>query len=68
MKVPPTCDGMIFHYDLEGKLLAETDGLGTVVKEYIWLGTEPVAVVLPPSDTQPERGITSMPTSSTPRG
>jgi RHS repeat-associated protein len=47
--------GTIFHYDLEGKLLAETDGLGTVLKEYVWLGDQPVAVVLPPSESQPER-------------
>jgi YD repeat-containing protein len=55
MKIPPTGNRTLFHYDLDGQLLAETDGLGAVLKEYIRHGATPVAVVLPPSDTQSER-------------
>ncbi|NOT12104.1 MAG: hypothetical protein HOP23_09785, partial [Methylococcaceae bacterium] len=55
MKIPPTGNRTIFHYDLDGRLLAETDGLGVVVKEFIWHDATPVAVVLPPTSTKPER-------------
>jgi RHS repeat-associated protein len=55
MKIPPTGNRTIFHYDENGRLLAETDGLGVVVKEFIWHGATPVAVVLPPTSTKPER-------------
>ncbi len=55
MKIPPTGNRTIFHYDLDGRLLAETDGLGVVVKETIWHGATPVAIVLPPTSTKPER-------------
>jgi RHS repeat-associated protein len=33
----------IFHYDLDGRLIAETDGLGNLVKGYIWLHGQPFA-------------------------
>jgi YD repeat-containing protein len=37
---PPTH----YHYDSEGRLIAETDGLpGAVVREYVWLGLTPIA-------------------------
>jgi RHS repeat-associated protein len=55
MKIPPTGNRTIFHYDENGRLLSETDGLGVVVKEFIWHGATPVAVVLPPTSTKPER-------------
>ena len=28
----------VYHYDFKGKLIAETDDTGTLIKEYIWLG------------------------------
>jgi len=31
-----------FHYDLDGRLIAETDASGTVLREYIWLDDLPV--------------------------
>jgi len=34
-----------FHYDLFSRLLAETDDAGTVAREYIWLGSLPLAQV-----------------------
>ncbi|NOT12101.1 MAG: RHS repeat-associated core domain-containing protein [Methylococcaceae bacterium] len=55
MKIPPIGNRTIFHYDKNGQLLAETDGLGVVVKEFIWHGATPVAIVLPPTSTKPER-------------
>ena len=36
-----------FHYDLAGQLIAETTAAGDVIKEYIYLGREPVAAVAP---------------------
>lgn len=34
-----------FHYDLDGQLIAETDGSGSVIREYFYLGSMPVAMV-----------------------
>jgi RHS repeat-associated protein len=34
-----------FHYDLEGHLIAESTAAGSVIREYIWLGDTPVAVI-----------------------
>jgi YD repeat-containing protein len=35
----------VFHYDKEGRLIAESSPAGTVQKEYIYLGDIPVAVI-----------------------
>lgn len=37
-----------FHYlyDLDGNLIAEYDGAGNVVREYVWLDARPLAVVV----------------------
>ena len=35
----------IFHYDAQGRLIAETSPTGTPQKEYIYLGDLPVAVI-----------------------
>jgi RHS repeat-associated protein len=39
-------NGMVtyYHYDPRGKLIAETDGSGSPLRDYIYLGDEPVAV------------------------
>ena len=37
----------VFHYDLQGRLIAETSRSGALVREYIYLGDMPVAVALP---------------------
>ncbi len=35
-----------YHYDLEGRLISETDGAsGAVIRDYIWLGLTPLAVI-----------------------
>lgn len=34
-----------YHYDQDGRLIAESDGLGTVQREYLYLGDLPLAVV-----------------------
>jgi RHS repeat-associated protein len=34
-----------FHYDLQGQLLAETDPTGALIREYVWLGDIPVAMM-----------------------
>jgi len=38
-----------FHYDLNGELIAETDGQGNLVREYFYLGAMPVAMITGPS-------------------
>jgi YD repeat-containing protein len=35
----------VFHYDLAGRLIAETDSAGARKREVIYLGDIPVAVV-----------------------
>lgn len=35
----------VFHYDTQGKLIAESDPGGTPKREYIYLGDIPVGVV-----------------------
>ena len=35
----------MYHYDAQGKLIAESNASGTVQKEYIYLGDTPVAVI-----------------------
>lgn len=34
-----------FHYDEDGRLIAESDGSGTNLREYIWLGNMPLAQI-----------------------
>jgi|GEM_PF-3600502 len=35
-----------YHYDLDGRLIAETDGTtGETLREYVWLGLMPIAVI-----------------------
>jgi RHS repeat-associated protein len=34
-----------FHYDIDDNLIAETDANGSLLKAYIWLNDEPVAMV-----------------------
>jgi RHS repeat-associated protein len=34
-----------FHYDSKGRLVAESMATGTMLKEYVWLGDMPLAVV-----------------------
>jgi len=45
-RVKKTVEGMIifYHYDPAGKLIAETDGSGAPLRDYIYLEDEPVAV------------------------
>jgi YD repeat-containing protein len=38
-------DDRVFHYDLKGHLIAESTASGTPLREYVWLGDMPVAVV-----------------------
>jgi RHS repeat-associated protein len=38
-------DTTLFIYDQEGKLIAEHDGSGAVLREYVYLGTLPVAMI-----------------------
>jgi RHS repeat-associated protein len=40
-----TLGDRVFHYDADGRLLAESAATGAVLREYIWLGDVPVAVV-----------------------
>jgi RHS repeat-associated protein len=41
--IPGTPDQVThFHYDLDGRLIAETDGAGTMLREVIWLDELPV--------------------------
>jgi YD repeat-containing protein len=35
----------VFHYDLGGRLIAETDSAGSVKREYLYLGDIPIGVV-----------------------
>ena len=38
-----------FHYDGAGQLIAESDGAGTFLSAYVWLGGLPIAEILPGS-------------------
>jgi RHS repeat-associated protein len=50
--------GSRFHYDRDGKLIAETDSTGAVIREYAWLGGLPIgeftnaSAGTPPGQTQ----------------
>jgi RHS repeat-associated protein len=34
----------IYHYDAQGRLIAESNATGNLIREYLWLGDQPVAV------------------------
>jgi len=34
-----------YHHDAQGRLWSETDGLGNTIRDYIWMGDMPVAMV-----------------------
>jgi hypothetical protein len=36
---------LVYHYDSQGRLIAESSATGTVQQEYIYLGDIPVAVL-----------------------
>ncbi|WP_168735242.1 RHS repeat protein [Pseudothauera rhizosphaerae] len=38
-------DDTLYHYDLEGRLIAESAPDGSVRREYLWLGHQPLAVI-----------------------
>ncbi len=38
-------DDVIYHYDLAGQLIAETDGSGNMIKAYVWLHGQPLAMI-----------------------
>jgi len=38
-------DTIIYYYDLDGQLISETRADGTLLKDYIWQGIEPVAQI-----------------------
>ncbi|MFO0988474.1 MAG: RHS repeat-associated core domain-containing protein [Alphaproteobacteria bacterium] len=38
-----------FHYDQDGRLIAESDGTGVLVREYLWLGDKPLGLVVGPA-------------------
>jgi RHS repeat-associated protein len=38
-----------FHYDQDGRLLAESDGTGSLIREYLWLGDKPLGLVVGPA-------------------
>lgn len=42
----------IFHYDLKGHLIAETDEDGEMIAEYIYLGDQLLAMITKPSETE----------------
>src|SRR5262245_781329 len=37
-----------FHYDQDGRLIAESDGTGAVIREYLWLGDKPLSLIVGP--------------------
>jgi len=41
----PAAQKRHFHYDQDGKLLAESDGAGALIREYVWLEGLPLATV-----------------------
>ncbi len=38
---------VIYHFDLSGQLIAETDSSGNMVKAYVWLSGQPLAMIAP---------------------
>ena len=45
MKTPTAGNATVYHYDINGHLIAESDTQGNVQAEYIYLGDVPVAVM-----------------------
>lgn len=47
-RVSKTVNGTttIFHYDSSGNLIAETDSLGNTIKEYVYIGQTPLALII----------------------
>jgi YD repeat-containing protein len=35
---------VVFHYDTQGRLIAESSATGSPIREYLWLGDQPVGV------------------------
>jgi RHS repeat-associated protein len=35
----------VFHYDMVGRLIAETDSAGNLIKAYVWLHGQPLAMI-----------------------
>ncbi|WP_179957599.1 RHS repeat-associated core domain-containing protein [Exilibacterium tricleocarpae] len=52
-----------YHYGLQGELRAETKGDGTLIAEYIYLNSEPIAVVKPGSIGPMSNGTGTVPAS-----
>jgi RHS repeat-associated protein len=44
---------VIFVYDQQGHLLGEYDSTGVAIREYVWLGDEPIAVFTPNGTSPP---------------
>src|SRR5262249_5926073 len=40
-----TTEDRVYHYDLQGRLIAESDPGGTVQRAYVYLGDVPLAVI-----------------------
>jgi RHS repeat-associated protein len=38
---------VVYHYDLSGQLIAETDAVGNMLKAYVWLFGQPLAMIAP---------------------
>ncbi len=38
---------VIYHYDLSGHLIAETDNTGNMLKAYVWFANQPLAMIAP---------------------
>jgi RHS repeat-associated protein len=38
-------DAKLFHYDISGQLIAETDTTGSLIKAYVWLHGQPLAQI-----------------------
>lgn len=47
----PTAGTTLFHFDLDGNVIAETDAAGTVLREVVWADGLPVAQVDPAAGT-----------------
>ncbi len=38
---------VIYHYDLSGQLIAETDNSGNMLEAYVWFANQPLAMITP---------------------
>ena len=43
---------IIYHYDSAGRLISEMDGQGDLIREYAYLGSEPLAMFVPGDDRE----------------